>query len=343
MSKLLERIVSDKLSPFLAPKLNLHQFGFRSGHTTFDLSSLMAQSWTDALKEGDEARAVALDISKAFDRVWHAGLLHKLHALGVHGPLLDWIRSFLSNRSQRVSVGSAYSSSRPIGAGVPQGSVLAPLLFLVFINDLFDVVTNSLNVFADDSTLWSIVRASATLTLAAARASVAASMSKDLLAIARWADRWLVTFNAGKTEALIISKKHDMTEYRKNPLDKDGKFLNAPAPCPHPALNFDGLVLPESPSFKVVGLTYVGNLSWDTHIRNVARKGRRALGLLSRARAFLSKQALATLYKSHVRSTLEYCCPIWMGSGSEALFLLDRIQARAAALLGHHARDLQSL
>ena len=114
VSKLLEQIVNDQLSKFLAPKLNMHQFGFRAGHTTTDLLTLMSQSWKDALAAGSEARAVALDISKAFDRVWHEGLLHKLQLFVVSGPLLAWLRSFLSARSQRVVVGVSGSSFRPV-------------------------------------------------------------------------------------------------------------------------------------------------------------------------------------------------------------------------------------
>ena len=194
-----------------------------------------------------EVRVVALDISKAFDRVWHDGLLHKLEALGVCGSLLAWLRSFLSGRTQRVVVNGVGSEFLPINAGVPQGSVLAPLLFLVFINDLFDVIQNELDVFADDSTLWAIVPS------VSLRKSVADSMSADLAAIENWAKRWLVTFNSGKTESLIISSHQDLTAFRSNPLDKDGKLTFGPAPCPHPHLVFCGRTLPESLSFKVVG------------------------------------------------------------------------------------------
>ena len=226
----------------------------------------------------------------------------------------------------------------PINAGVPQGSVLAPLLFLVFINDLFDVIQNELDVFADDSTLWSIVHS------ISSRKAVADSMSADLAAIESWASRWLVTFNAGKTESLIISSHQDLTAFRANPLDKDGKLSFGPAICPHPHLVFCGRTLPESLSFKVVGLTFTCKMSWNKHISNIAKSASRALSHLYRARNVVSRRTLSMIYKSHVRSRMEYCCPIWMGASASSLALLDRVQAKAAKIIGHaEAIELQSL
>ena len=113
----------------------------------------MTQPWLKSLGLGGEARAVALDFAKAFDKVWHDGLILKLERLGVSGSLLLWFKSYLSDRLQLVVVGGCVSSLLPVRSGVPQGSVLGPILFVIFINDLFNVVENSLDVFADDSTL----------------------------------------------------------------------------------------------------------------------------------------------------------------------------------------------
>ena len=214
-------------------------------------------------------------------------------------------------------------------AGVPQGSVLGPLLFLVYINDLFGLVTNELDVFADDSSLWSIIK---NITQ---RKQVADSMNADLIVIAEWAKKWLVTHNHTKTELVTISKKRDVSAFHGNGLHKDGYFLPGPVACPHPPLLFHDKQIPERPQVKVVGLTMCHNLSWGTHISNVYRNANRSLALLRRARAVLHAKALATIYKAFIRSQLEYCCPIWMGGSMGALNRLDRIQVRAVRIIGH--------
>ena len=114
--------------------------------------------------------------------------------------------------------------------------------------------------------------------------------------------------------------------------------MNEPSPCPHPPLSFGDLLLPENPSFKVVGLTFQGNLSWAKHVANVYKKGRQALGIIRRARHVLSKKTVAFLYKSHVRSTMEYCSPIWMGNTATELGRLDSVQRSAIPSWAYGAR-----
>ena len=326
ISKMMESVVSKYLSAHLAPMLNPRQFGFRSGHTSLDLLLNMTQRWIDAVASGKEVRAAALDISKAFDKVWHAGLLLKLEKqFGVCGGLLRWFRSYLSGRTQHVVVNSARSASKPILAGVPQGSVLGPLLFLVFINDLFGVVTNELDVFADDSSLWAIVESPAL------RAEVANSLNTDLAAIEEWAHKWLVVYNQTKTEVVLFSTKRDVSAFHSNGLHRDGFFEPGPVPCPHPPLTFFGTQLPERPQVKIVGLVLTHNLTWGAHVESVYRKANRSLALLRRARPVLNDKGLATIYKSFIRSQLEYCCPLWLGAPKTSLARLDRIQVRAVS------------
>ena len=135
-----------------------------------------------------------------------------------------------------------------------------------------------------------------------------------------------------------------MATYHKNGLHKDGHFLSGPVRCPQPPLFFYGTEIPQSPHVKVVGLTMSHNLSWSTHIMNVHRKANRSLALLRRARPVLDPPALSTIYKSFIRSRVEYCCPIWMGAGVTLINSLDRIQTRAIRILGDiEGNKLQSL
>ena len=129
------------------------QYGFRSSRSTADLLTVASDRIARAFNRSGATRAVALDISKAFDRVWHAGLLHKLKSYGISGQILSLISSFLSNRQLRVVLDGKFLQEYPVNAGVPQGSILGPTLFLLYINDLPDDVIYNIGIYADDTTV----------------------------------------------------------------------------------------------------------------------------------------------------------------------------------------------
>ena len=178
-----------------------YQYGFRSGRSTADVLTVISERVYRTLDACGETRAIALDISKAFDKVWHAGLLHKLKAYGVSGPFLDIIKSFLSDRKIRVVLDGQSSSSYSINAGVPQGSVLGPTLFLIFINDLPDNILSKLAIYADDTTVYSCLGKTNDVF---DKVEMAAELEVDLRTVVEWGDKWLVTFNSSKTKLLSI-------------------------------------------------------------------------------------------------------------------------------------------
>ena len=146
------------------------------------------------IADGKEIRVVFLDITRAFDRVWHAGLLHKLRFAGVRGALLDWLEDYLRGRFQRVCINGMFSEWVEILAGVPQGSVLGPLLFLIFINDLAHVISHTnIRLFADDTCLFITVDN---------RDLALAKINEDLESIFSWSNDWLVSFSPPKTKGL---------------------------------------------------------------------------------------------------------------------------------------------
>ena len=145
-----------------------------------------------------ETRAVFLDLSKAFDKIWHEGLLYKLECNGIGGDLLGIIKDFLHDGKQRVVLNGKSSDWSTVSAGVPQGSVLGPLFFLVYINDLPQNVSCSVKLFADDTSLFSVVNNEYDTGLA---------MNRDLEKIQMWAWQWKMLFNADKTEEVIFSWK----------------------------------------------------------------------------------------------------------------------------------------
>ena len=152
---------------------------------------------------GRESYLVQLDFSAAFDRVSHDGLIFKLRSAGVGGWLLSICREFLTNRRQRVVVDGAYSEWISIVSGVPRGSVLGPLLFILYTSEMFDLVENRLFANADDSTLLAVI------SMPSHRPTVAASVNRDLAQIHEWCGRWCMLLNPKKSKALVVSTKAD--------------------------------------------------------------------------------------------------------------------------------------
>ena len=157
-----------------------------------------------AVDIGKEIRIVFCDISKAFDRVWHNGLIHKLKNIGIQGDVLLWFKSYLQNRQQRVVINNLQSEWANIKAGVPQGSILGPLLFLIYINDIVLNIDINIKLFADDTTLYVTVEN---------KRDQAEDLNRNLRYINTWAQTWLVDFNPSKTVQMIITKKANQNDH----------------------------------------------------------------------------------------------------------------------------------
>ena len=196
----------------------------------------------EALDNNKKVRVVFSDISKAFDRVWHAGLLTKLSSFGITGQLNNWFSNYLSGRAQRVVLGREQSVLMPIKAGVPQGSVLEPILFLVYINDIADELECRVSLFADDNILY---------IFADMVDECANVLNRDLEEMENWAYTWLVTFDAKKTCDMPLS-----LQTRTNI-----KTVN---------------------SHCHLGLTLTSNLKWSAHINNICIKANKRLAILNK-------------------------------------------------------------
>ena len=173
------------------------QSGFVPGDSTVNQLIDNYNTFCKAVDEGKEVRAVFCDVRKAFDRVWHKGLLYKLKRAGITG-LLSWFNNYLNNRSQRVVLPGACSSWKSIKAGVPKGSILGPLLFLIYINDIVENIHCKIRLSADDTSLNIIVDNPA---------EAAQMLNSDMEKIHQWPKRWLVSFNPAKSESLLFSRK----------------------------------------------------------------------------------------------------------------------------------------
>ena len=305
-SKITEKVVFIRLYNFLLEIgfLNPLQSGFRPGDSTVNQLVYLVHRIYAAFEQGKEVRMVYLDISKAFDKVWHKGLLYKLEAIGVRDPLLSWFCSYLSDRKQRVVIDGQSSDWIGTNSGVPQGSVLGPLLFLIYINDIADNVQSDCLLYADDTSLFDVVDDPT---------ASAVKLNSDLERICDWAKRWLITINASKTKCMTFSVK------RFKPF--------------HPFVLFDNEVIDEVMQHTHLGVTLASNLSWKPHILNVYERACKRANMLKGLKFKLSRNTLERLYKSLVRPVMEYADVVWDGCTESECDLLEHVQYEAAKVV----------
>ena len=304
-SKVLERLVFKYLYNHLHDNnlLSSLQSGFIPGDSTINQLTFLYNTFCQALDSGKEIRAVFCDISKAFDRVWHSGLVHKLHAAGVTGEALAWFKNYLSNRKQRVVLPGTSSDWAFIRAGVPQGSIYGPLLFLLYINDIVTDIGSHIRLFADDTSLFIIVDNPTT---------AADCLNLDLNKISQWAATWLVTFNPTKTEALLFSRK-----------------LSRPH---HPPLFMQNHQISEVEFHKHLGLYFSSDCSWHHHINYIKEKAWLRVNIMRKLKFKLDRKSLETIYITFIRPLLEYGDVIWDNCTQYEKEELDKIQNEAARI-----------
>ena len=274
--KIFEKLTFNEMFKFfnennlISPK----QSGFKPGDSC--INQLI--SITHEIDAGFEVRSIFLDISKAFDKVWHEGVLFKLSQNGISGSLLKPLTNFLKNRKQRVTLNGQTSFWTEVNAGVPQGSILGPLLFLIYINDLPDGLSSNVKLFADDTSLFSVVHDIH---------SSASDLIKDLKTINEWAFQWKMSFNPNKQaqEVIFIRKSENMH---------------------HPPLIFNKSKVFQSTTQKRLGLMLDNRLSFEEYLTAMGAKVSRTIALLRKLQHVLPRQALITIYKSFIRPYLDY-------------------------------------
>ncbi|MCG8078294.1 MAG: hypothetical protein JAY75_18895, partial [Candidatus Thiodiazotropha taylori] len=305
LEKSLERLVFKHLYNHFRDNniITAFQSGFISGDSTVNQLTYLYNTFCQALDSGKEVRAVFCDISKAFDRVWHAGLLKKLQAVGISGNQLKWFTSYLENRKQRVVLPGAQSNWNYIHAGVPQGFILGPLLFLLYINDIVTEIGSNIRLFADDTSLFIIVEHPNT---------AAAILNSDLEKISQWAKSWLVKFNPSKTESLLISRK-----------------VNRPV---HPPLLMLNQEINEVENHKHLGIHFSSDCSWHTHINYIKQKAWTRINIMRKLKFDLDRKSLETIYLSFIRPVLEYADVIWDNCSHQEKQELEKIQLEAARI-----------
>ena len=175
------------------------QFGFRAGYSCEAQLLIVTDDFAKALNNRQQVDIGILDLSKAFDRVPHARLLRKLHFYGIRGQLLTWLQSFLSERLQQVLVDGCCSSPCNVSSGVPQGSVLGPVLFLLYINDIAEGICSHMKLFADDCLIYRTIQSSSDQHI----------LQQDLNALVKWAEKWQIKFNTAKCKIMQMTNHHN--------------------------------------------------------------------------------------------------------------------------------------
>ena len=307
--KIFEKCIYNSLYGYLQSNdiLSKSQSGFRKGDSC--ISQLLAitheiYSNFDAIPSL-ETRGVFLDISKAFDRVWHEGLLFKLKSYGINGPPLTLIKRFLSNRFQRVVLNGQTSNWKEVLAGVPQGSILGPLYFLIFINDIPEGIQSNIKTFADDTSIFSVLKDNE---------RDSAILSEDLNLISNWAFKWKMSFNpdpSKQAKEIVFSKKRCVTQL--------------------PVLMFNNNVISSTDSHKHLVMILDSKLSFIKHLKEKISKANKGIGIIRRLYNFLPRFTLINIYEAYVRPHLDYGDVIYDKSSNASLSqLIESVQYNAA-------------
>ena len=309
--KTLEHIIHSNLMNHLERHniLSDHQHGFRKRRSCEMQLIQAVDDLAKCLNEGGQIDAVLLDFSKAFDKVSHHHLATKLHHYGMRGKMLEWVQSFLSSRTQEVILEGKKSSPAPVTSGVPQGSVLAPILFLCYINDLPNQVSSTVRLFADDCLLYRNINTT----------HDAETLQEDIDKLQTWEADWLMKFNPDKCE-IIRRKKKIVTNY-----------------------SIHEHQLKEVKGAKYLGVTIDRTPSWNEHINNVTKKANNTRAFLQR-NINRCPEAIKTLcYQAFVRPIVEHASTVWDPSTEKNIKSGENVQRQAARFVKSDYRRRSSV
>ena len=303
VGKVLERCVHKHVYTFFKTHnvLTPHQSGFIPGDSAVNQLLSTYNNLCCSFDSGIITQTIYFDISKAFDRVWHKGLLVKLEAVGIRGKLHKFFHDYLDNRHQLVVVRGEKSDIKKIPAGVPQGSVLGPLLFVLYINDIVTDIESRIKLFADDTSL----------SHASNDPLREAILNADLERIALWSQTWKITFNATKTDLLNSTNHHIQTT----------------------PLTFGNHTLDPSESHKHLGVILQNNCRWDEHVQFIANKVNMLIACLRNYKYRLSRKSLETMYKSFIIPHFDYADIVWDNCTDTQSNVLEKLHLEAIRII----------
>ena len=307
--KTMERIVNARLMHYLETNkiLSEEQAGFRQFRSTEDQATYLSQEIEDAFQDEKVLMAMWIDLQKAFDKVWTDGLLLKVQRCGIGGKMYKWITSFLHNRKARVTVDGKQSRKFTLRHGVPQGGVVSPTLFLIFIDDLLSRLPKGIKaaLYADDLVLWCTEEHATTATY---------RMQQAANALATWAEEWIVSINKEKSSTTLFT----IRKQKAGPI------------------NLGGVRLKEDDQPTYLGITFDKRQTWKPHILAAETKAKRKLALMRKLTGSTwgaNEKTLRTVYEGSVRHQLEYGSTAWSSAAKTNLQRLDKVQNQAMRII----------
>ena len=282
LGKLQERIVHNTLLNFLLERnaISSSQFGFRPCSSTQEALVSLTQTWHRVMEAGSSTICVFLDLAKAFDTIPHSGVVKALSTAGVCNPILFWFTDYLTNHSQYVALQGSSSSPCSVTSGVPQGSILGPVLFTLTFDGIFHLALSSgsdLTGYADDTIYSHSISCDADMI----------AVANDLDIVCKWIEDNGHRLNLNKVKSMVISRK------------------KAP---PRPTIKLCGVDIEMVDQFNLLDVTITSDLSWKSHILETSSKCKRLLGFLFREGG---RDCVSRLYRSVVLPHLDYCCCVW--------------------------------
>ena len=308
--KSMESIIREDLLEHMKPYLSKYQHGFLNGRSCVTQLLDCIGEWTKQINDGHSVDVIYLDYAKAFDSVPHQRLLSKLKGYGVKGNVHRWIQNFLLDRRQRVVINGEASSWRDVLSGIPQGSVLGPVLFICYVNDMPETVQSMIRMFADDTKVFAQCDST----------EECHQLQSDLDTLQDWADTWQLRFNATKCKAMHLGRNNLQFSY-------------------HMRSNQTEVELESTVCEKDLGVHVDPSLKFTKHCEKAVNKANQLLGIIRRSFDYIDKESMTYLFKGLVRPHLEYGNCVWSPINKTDSTLIENVQKRATKLVP----DLRSL
>ena len=306
--KIMERMLRDvMLKHLMANNLVVpEQHGFVLSKSCVTNLLETVDTISHSIDKGNIVILILLDFAKAFDKVCHSSLIVKLETYGFDNSIINWVRDFLTNRKQRVVIGDNSSDWKLVTSGVPQGSVLAPLLFVIFINDMPKVVNHIIKLFADDSKLIGIIKNQDDVNL----------LQMDLDNLVKWANDWRMMFHPDKCKAMSFDRSK-----KGNSFDTTLSMETSIQGTRH--------ILESSVVERDLGILITPNLKFEAHAEHAAAKASSVMGQLKRTFNYWTKHTFKILFSTYVRPHLEYAATVWSPYRKKDISTIEKIQRRA--------------